>query len=557
MKIKRIKLIRFKRFSDLTIDDIPQTTRLVMMAGPNGCGKSSLFDALHTWHAHTCRILGGRWEESYHAKQTGEKPPSVAEAVQVEFFDTQPTNTDRLLKAISVRSAYRNEPNFEVAQLNRIQSGVLEKRFARMIDNDAAVSLNYQRLAGRGLEDLFEKEAASTTMGEYREKAIGEVQKALLALFPDLRLNSLGNPLVEGTFKFDKGKSAGFHYKNLSGGEKAAFDLLLDLIIKKREFNDTVFCIDEPDAHMSTRLQGALLRELCKLIPDNSQLWIATHSIGMMRAARDLYTADPGTVAFLDFEDKDFDTVQQLGPVVPSRAFWHRVLNVALDDLSELVAPSRVVICKGDPRGTSGGPNVAHDAQCYDSVFADGFPDTRFISAGNAHQVGTDQLALAAGIEALVRGVKIIRLIDRDDRSAQEIAKLEQEGVRVLSRRHLESYLFDQEVLTALCQSKAQPSKVADLLQDRELEIQASITRGNPPDDIKSAAGGIYVAAKKHLQATGMGNDWRAFMRDTLAPLLKAPMQVYDELRRDVFGSYHLPGAFAVSASACGSSDAA
>jgi hypothetical protein len=49
-------------------------------------------------------------------------------------------------------------------------------------------------------------------------------------------LNSLGYPLSAGTFRFDKGDSHAFLYTNLSGGEKAAFDLLLDILIKRKEF---------------------------------------------------------------------------------------------------------------------------------------------------------------------------------------------------------------------------------------------------------------------------------------------------------------------------------
>ena len=47
MKIKSIHLHDFKRFTDLTISELPETARLVVLIGPNGCGKSSVFDALH------------------------------------------------------------------------------------------------------------------------------------------------------------------------------------------------------------------------------------------------------------------------------------------------------------------------------------------------------------------------------------------------------------------------------------------------------------------------------------------------------------------------------
>ena len=39
---------------------------------------------------------------------------------------------------------------------------------------------------------------------------------------------------------FDKGTSRDLPFGNLSGGEKAAFDLLFDIFIKREEYDDTV-----------------------------------------------------------------------------------------------------------------------------------------------------------------------------------------------------------------------------------------------------------------------------------------------------------------------------
>ena len=49
MKIKSLKLKNFKRFTDLIIEGLPETAKLVVMIGPNGCGKSSVFDALNCY----------------------------------------------------------------------------------------------------------------------------------------------------------------------------------------------------------------------------------------------------------------------------------------------------------------------------------------------------------------------------------------------------------------------------------------------------------------------------------------------------------------------------
>ena len=45
MHIKRIELDNYKRFNHLVIDEIPETAKLVVLVGPNGTGKSALFDA--------------------------------------------------------------------------------------------------------------------------------------------------------------------------------------------------------------------------------------------------------------------------------------------------------------------------------------------------------------------------------------------------------------------------------------------------------------------------------------------------------------------------------
>ena len=49
MKFKRTTIKDFRRFTDLTVRDISETARLIMLAEPNGCGKSSFFDALSLW----------------------------------------------------------------------------------------------------------------------------------------------------------------------------------------------------------------------------------------------------------------------------------------------------------------------------------------------------------------------------------------------------------------------------------------------------------------------------------------------------------------------------
>lgn len=531
MRLLDTHIIRFRRFYDLTIQSVPASAKLVVLAGPNGCGKSSFFDALFLKYKID---TGYGWPDD---RKYYDRPQD--ESVDMHSRVSVTTECGRKFSRgnLYVRTAYRNDHEFAINSLSR-QGPVLDKMsFRRIIEPDATVSINYQRLAAQAMEDVFVNEAEATTMGSYREKLIGEIRAPLKRLFPDLTFTGVGNPLDQGTFQFDKGTSKGFDYKNLSGGEKASFDLILDLVVKRRSYPDAIYCIDEPETHMNTRLQGALLGELVSLLPGSSQLWIASHSIGMMRKAREMYDADPASVAFIDFSGHDYDRAVTLSPSRPTRAFWEGVMHVALDDLSALVAPKQVVICEGNPRSAVPGKNTEHDARIYEIIFGDEAPDTTFISAGNSKEVQNDFIGLATVLPKLASGMNIVRLMDLDDHSSTDVADLKKKGIHVLSRRHLEAYLYDDEVLTQLCSSVGRPEMAPDLIAAKAGAIQDVVKAGYPADDLKKAAGAIYIAAKKLLSLTQVGNDAPAFARNTLSKLIKPGMAVYSELRKDVFGT--------------------
>lgn len=541
MRLASVRLTDFRRFQDVNIQSIPPSARLVVLAGPNGSGKSSLFDGFLTRQRMSAG-MGYNADPLYYFRDNSALLPGMDlnSNINVAFHGKQPVTQDDWKRAFYIRSAYRNESDFTLGAISTQGRSLDQVRFGRLSENDAAVSLNYSAMTAKVLYDLFHVTDPSVSAISFREMFIDRVNAGLMRVFDDLTLTSLGVPGEAGWFYFTKGKIKDFHYKNLSGGEKAGFDLLLDFIAKQNAFNNTIFCIDEPEAHLNTRVQARLLRAMFELTPDNCQLWVATHAIGMMRSARDLYQERPGEVCFLDFGGRDFDEAQVIDPVVPTPAFWRSVLEVALDDLSSLVAPDRIVVCEGTPAApgkAAGSGNANHDARCYNAIFARTRPGVLFVSGGNSHDVSTDRHVLVSGLRTVVEGATITRLIDLDDNSESEVQEYKSKGVRVLRRRHLESYLWSEEILSRLCESEGKPEAIPQLLAAYRSALAALSAQGKSADDVKSATGIIYNSIKAILGLSQAGSNAKEFMRARLAPLVTPDTTAYAEIDTDIFGT--------------------
>ena len=531
MRIKNIHLRNYKRFTELTISDLPATTRLVVLVGPNGTGKSSVFDSflLKASAAVNNHSLSGDREQYYEKVVESQNSHQVAKRVTIEFHGLGNGSID-MKSAFQVRSAYRNESDFRIQQLRATSAEDAGPRLARIIDVDTSVSKNYERMAWKGMQDLHRDAPEELTIGEYRRKSLGDLQKAMRGLFtdPGLSLQDFGG-IRAGSFRFSKGDVSDFHYKNLSGGEKAAFDILLDVFVKRDEAGEAVFCIDEPELHVATDLQGPLIASILELLPESTQLWIATHSIGIVREAYRMRQDRPGEVAFLDFSGRNFDGPVTIAPSTPNRVFWENTYKVALDDLSSLVAPQHVFICEG-----SKDKHVnAFDAQCYSELFADQHPETLFISQGGAGEVIRSE-HLVGILKAIADGIDVRKLIDRDDMTDGERSQKIARGIRVLSRREIEEYLYDPEVLrTFLETAGCGDGVVEEVLHERESLVSGRMG----PNNIKNVSRELFAKIRDATGLPNLGNSRDQFASQFLVPALGRTPSVYEELHEDVFGS--------------------
>ena len=128
------------------------------------------------------------------------------------------------------------------------------------------------------------------------------------------------------------------------------------------------------------------------------------------------------------------------------------------------------------------------------------FPNTWFVSMGNDREILGDKRGLAEALLSIVDGLEVVRLIDRDDRTEERIAELRRDGIRVLSKRNLESYLFDDEVLKALAGLVGKTDKTEEILKEKE-RIRSTRT-DDTKDDLKSASP-IWTSRRSSTAPTG------------------------------------------------------
>ena len=464
LRIRKIHLKETKRFKDLIIDLGDNPKRLVALIGPNGCGKSSVFDAIVFLNTRVFAQVGntGVRDNNYYSLN-GEEQFNINN-IDVLFdnnknFSTIARNYHDENKGntiISFRSPYRYSGVLKVKEARAVPD-IAQNQYGASSSSDVDQRIDdaFRRLSIKFNQVIRE---CNLTYKQAMDKIVGELNNSIKQCL-DIELVDIGDINDNrGTLFFkkrDSGKS--FEYNVLSSGEKEVIDILLDLYLRKDVYNNTVYIVDEPELHINTSIQRKLLIEINRIVPENCQIWIATHSIGFMRALQVDFSNDSQIIRF-DADKKWASEKYELKPMLPSRKEWLNVFETAVDDLVELISPNTIIYCEGKAEPQKNG-RKAIDEDIYNVIFALKHPNVQFISAGGDNEPEQRRDIAFRVFSKVFANLKILVLKDMDNESGKEVNNETREkylnqdrmNYRILNRFEIENYLYDKEILKKYC----------------------------------------------------------------------------------------------------------
>jgi predicted ATPase len=509
MFINKIHLQYFKRFTDLTVDlsGLAAPPKLVLMIGANGSGKSSVFDAFES--VSRVKSDDESLEKAFLRFRAGEtklysyfqKTPDVFAIVKIDFLNKQPTlvsvtgdqptpgqnPTANRRYADSTKMFYGRSALRQVPRLLRTSRQASEESIFENIDKpssyieaDTRFENDLDVQTDRLLRDVFEGENYETQ--EIRDKYVKPINDALARIFTDedsvnLRMYLLQPPLSgkPTNLRFRKGVSD-LHYDLLSSGEKEVVNILFNLLTRRAFFDDTIYFIDELDVHLNTSLQYNLLKEITEnWLPENCQLWTASHSLGFIQ-----YASEAEHAAILDFDQLDFDQPHTLLPQ-PKDAREVYEIAVPAEMLPQLFRSRQIVLCENK------------NDELFNLI---GLPDKVFVGVQNKRQV---HLTVKSNRSYL-------GLMDRDYLAPSEISKIRNHypNLFILTYYNFENYLYHPDNLTELVNSFDRQAYLDEIVRQKnaprdgilmKLEMSRRSYTVLNDENLRSETGGDEIAA--------------------------------------------------------------
>ena len=452
MRITGVHIQNFKRFTDLSIEGIPSTAKLILLIGGNGSGKSSVFDG---FDYVSKQFKDASIEKDRYYNKGSEKGLKInlnfssGEIMNCEYDKEEGiingTGLPNDIKFIG-RSSMRIVPRIDFSRLNFERDILLNDKDAPLsfIDFDTRFNFDVTKyikdVTDAVREPVFRGENADTV--KIFSQFIEPINKALKNIFGEsettvIEIAKFKDADLYGppNLIFKKGISE-IEYDVLSHGEKQVVITLLNFIVRKKQLENSIYFIDEMDAHLNTAIQYTLLKEITEnWIPETCQLWTASHSLGFIDYARQ---ADHATI--IDFDQLNFDLPQVLTPEPKDNLEVYEIA-VGKDILSRIFE----------------GMNI---------FFVENKDDQYFNNLGLKHTIFVPEKDKNS-VYHKTRTSEFKGVIDRDFLTDEEVLELEKDypNMKILRYYSLENYLFHPKNLKEYYAKNNQPFSIKDYTQ--------------------------------------------------------------------------------------------
>jgi len=448
----RLKSIRATDVMPVRRVEIDGLSDVIVIAGPNGVGKSRLIDGL----LQKIQNLGGVPNIQLIIEATTQS--EWDDWGKRELDTSQNDDAQKLTRTLHKNRSRRAwNSSFIHFESDRAIQQVTPYQFTWDIVDPWLENLGWTQTFGGlkarfhdTLHSLFRKMQSHEK--EIARRAI-ELQKQGQAAMPldfadplkpfkdafslllSPKMLSNPDPRQQQLYYTSEGNS--FALNSLSSGEREVVNIVFDFIL--RTSSDCIVFIDEPELHLHPELSYKLLQAL-RSAGTRNQFVFCTHSPDIITASLD-------------------QTVIFLAPPVANAdgSYRNQAIRVRDDDATNealrLLGQSIGVIALGRRLVLVEGAASSLDKQTYGLLLKNRFPSLVLVPTGGKDLILSFGQVLAHVLERTVWGVEFFMLCDRDSAPVSEIPTLETQAngrLKFLNRYHLENYFLNAEVIARM-----------------------------------------------------------------------------------------------------------
>lgn len=444
MRITKISVTNRPPIDRFEIQDLSDR---VVIAGPNGVGKSKLIEYIQLVARDpqgnpdiqmVVRSTNKQEEESWGKKELDSQVPGDAQLLTSTLRKNRSRRklessfvtfeSDRSIQKIQPLAFQFEMPNPEDEELSwDFSFQPMTSRYQDVVHSIfKMIETQRRQLGGRAQQLIREgkdsmKLRASDPLQEFRNIF------ALLLPTKEFASPDLGRQKLRYV---EDGETRDF--ETLSSGEREVLTVAFDFLLRNPK--DCIILFDEPELHLHPELASRFLLALQR-IGERNQFVFTTHSPDLISASLD------DTVVFLSASKKDGagDTPNQAIPMIEDDE-TNQALRLIGHSLGLVSLGRRIVLVEGE--------NSSLDKLTYESIISTSNSELVLIPVGGHQSISSFDLVNREILSKSLWGVEFFMLVDGD--TAGDTTPPNTSRLRRLKKYHLENYFLSGQIWAAV-----------------------------------------------------------------------------------------------------------